>query len=94
MGRPQEGHFGLREWEEQGFVPEAVPGHPQPQPLIVRGMHFEARVMTGHESVASMSVTYLDPNPCWPAMLATACGSPANTLSGRILAEPGAVLLR
>jgi hypothetical protein len=23
--RPQEGLFGLREWEEKGFVPEAVP---------------------------------------------------------------------
>ena len=39
--RPQEGLFGLREWEEEGFVPEAVPGHPQPQPLTLKGMQFE-----------------------------------------------------
>ncbi|CAK0746071.1 hypothetical protein CVIRNUC_001665 [Coccomyxa viridis] len=52
--RPQEGLFGLQEWEEQGFVPEAVPGHPQPQPLIVRGMHFEGlrRASTGGQGSA------------------------------------------
>ena len=27
-------------------MPEAVPGHPQPQPLVVRGMHFEVRSVT------------------------------------------------
>lgn len=45
--RPQEGLFGLREWEDQGFVPDAVPGHPQPQPLTLRGMHFELSRVSG-----------------------------------------------
>ena len=44
-------------------MPEAVPGHPQPQPLIVRGMHFEVRSMTGHGSMASASVIDLKHTP-------------------------------
>ena len=31
----------MREWEEEGFVPKAVPGHPQPQSLTLKGMQFE-----------------------------------------------------
>jgi hypothetical protein len=34
--RPQEGLFGLREWEEEGFVPDPVPGVPPPFELTDR----------------------------------------------------------
>ena len=44
-------------------MPEAVPGHPQPQPLIVRGMHFEVRTTTGQEVMASGSAANLEYTP-------------------------------
>ncbi|EIE25548.1 hypothetical protein COCSUDRAFT_61750 [Coccomyxa subellipsoidea C-169] len=34
--RPQEGLFGLREWEDEGFVPDPVPGIPPPSEIIER----------------------------------------------------------
>ena len=34
--RPQEGQFGLREWEDEGFVPDLIPGIPPPAPLTMR----------------------------------------------------------
>ncbi|CAL8460775.1 g306 [Coccomyxa elongata] len=34
--KPQEGLFGLREWEDEGFVPDPVPGIPPPSEIIER----------------------------------------------------------
>lgn len=36
LSRPQEGLFGLREWEDEGFVPDFVPGIPMPSDIIER----------------------------------------------------------
>ena len=33
MCRPQEGQFGLKEWDEEGFTPDPIPGMPEPSPF-------------------------------------------------------------